>query len=182
MNNMIDNKIFKSDYEKLKEVTLNPMRHTAPNAYEHCEQVRKRVVELAILYGCSEEERQTLVTLAALHDIGKIEGTANPSKSVELLSRYAVFDDDFVNLVKFHDINLSWYQSMKKGQSPGNKAWNRLLRKVDMKLLCIFMVADRVDCPGGWRSNAALVWFLEECKTRNLLNTELVLDEALISP
>src|SRR5438034_730785 len=38
------------------------------------------------------------------------------------------------------------------------------------------LVADRVDCPGGWHANAPLVWFLDEARKRGFLNTELVLD------
>ncbi len=177
MKSIIDNKKFLSDYERLNKITLNPMRHTATNAHEHCEWVRERVSELAVLNNCSEEEQLLLENLAIIHDIGKIKGTANPSKSVELLYQYGNFDEDFVNLVKFHDTNLPWYLSMLKDQIPGDKAWKRLARKTDLKLLCIFMVADRVDCPGGWKLNAPLVWFLNECKNRNLINSELVLND-----
>ena len=49
--------------------------------------------------------------------------------------------------------------------------------KVDLHLLCLFMVADRADCPGGWRTNQALTWFLEEVRKRNLLTLELQLDD-----
>jgi 8-oxo-dGTP pyrophosphatase MutT (NUDIX family) len=51
-----------------------------------------------------------------------------------------------------------------------------------VRLLCLFMVADRVDCPGGWRTNHPLVWFLEEVKRRKLLSTELLLDDGLAVP
>ncbi len=30
---------------------------------------------------------------------------------------------------------------------------------------CLFMVADRVDFPGGWRANRPLAWFLEDVAT-----------------
>ena len=72
-------------------------------------------------------------------------------------------------MVKYHDTNLPWYISMQKGQPPSRKAWAKLGRKVNMRLLCIFMVADRVDCPGGWQANDALVWFLEEATKRGFL-------------
>jgi len=49
--------------------------------------------------------------------------------------------------------------------------------KVDLRLLCIFMVADRVDCPGSWRFNRPLAWFLQEVRDRQLLNQELQLDD-----
>jgi 8-oxo-dGTP pyrophosphatase MutT (NUDIX family) len=48
--------------------------------------------------------------------------------------------------------------------------------RVDVYLLCLFMVADRVDCPGGWRENAPLVWFLAEAERRGLLAAKLQLD------
>jgi 8-oxo-dGTP pyrophosphatase MutT (NUDIX family) len=88
-----------------------------------------------------------------------------------------VADDRLINLVKYHDANLPWYQAAQRGEPPSEKAWNRLARKVDMRLLCLFMVADRVDCPGGWRANRPVVWFLEEVKRRDLLQADLVLDD-----
>ena len=51
-----------------------------------------------------------------------------------------------------------------------------MLRKLDIRLLCLFMVADRVDCPGGWQANEPLVWFLDQVKQRNLLDLDLVID------
>jgi 8-oxo-dGTP pyrophosphatase MutT (NUDIX family) len=38
-----------------------------------------------------------------------------------------------------------------------------------VRLLAIFMVADRVDAPPGWRRNAPTVWFLEEARARGLI-------------
>lgn len=38
------------------------------------------------------------------------------------------------------------------------------------------MVADRVDCPGGWRNNPPLVWFLDELRARGLVTERLELD------
>lgn len=169
MKSCITNPRFISDYEKLKTVTLNPRRHTAGTAYEHCELVCKKVIELAELNSCTADEKQFLENMARLHDIGKINGTANPAKSVELIEQYGSFDELFIEFVKYHDINLPWYQSTQKGQTPGDKAWKKLSGRVDIKLLCIFMIADRVDCPGGWMKNAPLVWFLGECKRRKLI-------------
>src|SRR5262249_2146825 len=120
---------------------------------------------------------QVLRNLAYCHDIGKISGTANPEKSVELLPRYGNFDDGFIELVKKHDTNLPWFLSSERGQPPTDKAWRKLARKVDLRLLCLFMVADRADCPGGWRSNRPLVWFLQQVQDRRLLSTELNLDD-----
>src|SRR5215510_2156397 len=111
MSSLADNPAFCADYERLKAVSLNPARHTAPNAHEHCEMVRRRAVELAALNRCTTEETALLGDLARVHDIGKITGTANPDESVALLPRYGVADERLINLVKYHDTNLPWYQA-----------------------------------------------------------------------
>jgi 8-oxo-dGTP pyrophosphatase MutT (NUDIX family) len=177
MSSLSNNSSFWADYERLKAVALNPVRHAAPNAYEHCEMVRERAVELAKLNDCTDEEIATLEDLARLHDIGKIAGNANPVESVALLASYGITDEPFTNLVKYHDTNLPWYQVAQRGEPPTDKAWNKMARKVNMRLLCLFMVADRVDCPGGWRANAPLVWFLQEAEKRSLLGSGLVLND-----
>jgi 8-oxo-dGTP pyrophosphatase MutT (NUDIX family) len=46
---------------------------------------------------------------------------------------------------------------------------------VDLRILCLFMVADRVDAPGGWRRNAPTAWFLEQARARGSIG-ELRLD------
>ncbi|HEY5602283.1 MAG TPA: hypothetical protein VIM41_04170 [Gammaproteobacteria bacterium] len=130
---------------------------------------------MATQNACTEAETAILVNLAYVHDIGKTLGTAKPEQSVELLARYGDFDARFINLVKYHDINLPWYVSYTKGEAPSNKAWQKLAGKLDMRLLCIFMVADRVDCPGGWNQNNALVWFLNQCRERDLIPQALAL-------
>lgn len=182
MSPLFDNPGFRADYERLKTVSLDPSRHAAPNAYEHCEMVCTRILELAALNGCTAEETSRLSDLARVHDIGKISGTANPLESVALLTNYGITDERFIDLVRYHDTNLPWYQAAQRGEPPSDKAWNRLARKVDVRLLCLFMVADRVDCPGGWRANRPLAWFLEEVKRRNLLGIDLVLDEGPAVP
>lgn len=158
----INNSQFIKDYQSLKRVSLNPERHTAANAYEHCEMVVDRVKELSELNNLNPDQVNILVALAKVHDIGKCRGDTKPDTSVKLLQEYGCIDDDFIQLVKYHDINLPWYISKTKGQTPTDKAWRKLSRKVEMRLLCIFMIADRVDCPGGWQANKALVWFLDE--------------------
>ena len=168
---------FCQDYEKLKSVSLNPARHAAPNAYEHSEMVLQRVLELAEANRLTDDEKEILANLARVHDIGKITGDSSPTKSVELLPKYGEFGEDFVALVKYHDCNLSWYQSCQRGEPPSDKAWRKLARRASLRLLCLFMVADRVDCPGGWRANAPLVWFLDEIKQRELPGSELLLDD-----
>lgn len=177
MQNILDNPVFRADYEQLRNVKLNPARHTASTAHEHCERVAVRAIHLASLNACTAEETQVLRNLAFAHDIGKIGGTANPAESVELLPRYGITDGKFIELVKYHDMNLPWYLSFEQGQPPSDKAWRKMASRVDLRLLCLFMVADRADCPGSWRSNHPLVWFLQEAKGRGLLMRELVLDD-----
>jgi hypothetical protein len=177
MQLITNNTNFLADYQQLQKISLNPERHTARNAYEHCEMVVDRIKQLAKVNHCLEEETAILVNLAFLHDIGKTTGTAKPEKSVELLPRYGEFDESFVSLIKYHDINLPWYISYTKGEAPTVKAWQKLSRRVDIKLLCIFMVADRVDCPGGWTKNKALMWFLGQCRERGYLSQELKIEE-----
>ena len=177
MNSILDNAAFRADYDKLADVSLNPTRHSARDAREHCELVRRRAKDLAELNGCDEAQKVILDNLSLVHDIGKIEGTASPAKSVELLPRYGEFDDAFIALVKYHDTNLPWYQASQKGEPPSDKAWNRLARRTDLRLLCLFMVADRVDCPGGWIANEPLVWFLDECEKRRLLAPDFQVDD-----
>ena len=182
MSSIVDNPKFSADYDRLKAISLNPSRHAASNAYEHCEMVHQRAIELAVLNRCTEEEIALLSRLARVHDIGKIAGTANPVESVALLPNYGIKDERLVNMVKYHDMNLPWYQAAQRGEPPSERAWNKLARKVDTRLLCLFMVADRVDCPGGWRTNHALVWFLEEVERRKLFSAELVLDDGPAVP
>jgi hypothetical protein len=177
MSSLLNNPHFCADYERLKVVSLNSSRHTAPNAYQHCEVVRQRVLELATLNGCTSEESALLSDLARAHDIGKITGTASPSASVLLLTHYGITDQRFIDLVKNHDTNLPWYRAVHRGEPPTDRAWDRLARRVDVRVLCLFMVADRVDCPGGWQANRPLVWFLEEAQRRGLLAADLVLND-----
>ncbi len=178
MTSILDNPDFRSDFERLASVTLNPERHTAANARAHSLAVAARAAHLARRNGLDEQRQRTLVDLAYLHDIGKLAGTANPSASVELLPRYGIADSALIELVRMHDINLPWHLSMLRGEAPSDKAWRKLARRVDLSLLCLFMVADRVDCPGGWRANAALVWFLDEVARRGFLDGTLELDDA----
>lgn len=180
MQNLLANPDFLTDYQKLKAVKLNSARHAAATAHDHCEMVAARAAHLAVLNGCTPEEAQVLQNVAFAHDIGKLGGTTSPEKSVELLPRYGIVDDSFVALVKYHDINLPWYLSFEKGQPPSDKAWHKMEGKVNLRLLCLFMVADRVDCPGGWRSNRPLVWFLQEVRERKLLKDDLQLDDGLL--
>jgi ADP-ribose pyrophosphatase YjhB (NUDIX family) len=182
MDDLLADPRFLADYEKLEGVKLNPARHAARNAREHCDMVAARVARLAALNNASPEEQRVLANLAAAHDIGKICGSTDPARSVELLPRYGITDEAFTDLVKYHDINLPWFLAHQRGQPPSDRAWRKLAGKVNVRLLCLFMVADRVDCPGGWRTNRPLVWFLEEVKVRKLLDRELALDDGPTVP
>jgi hypothetical protein len=178
MHPILNHPIFRADFERLREVTLNPERHTAKTARDHAELVAQRGAALAAAHELSAEDTQTLVTLAFVHDIGKISGTARPAASVELLPRYDLTEERFIELVRYHDINLPWWQSAQRGEPPTDKAWRKLASRVNVRLLCLFMVADRVDCPGGYRQNRALMWFLDEAQRRGLVGPPLRLEGA----
>lgn len=180
MGDILNNEAFRSDYEKMRAVSLNPEYHSAANGYEHSEQVRDRAMELAQQNECTHEEFELLANLARVHDIGKISGTANPSKSVELLPKYGITDEQFLQLVKYHDTNLPWYMAAQKGQPPSDKAWRKMAGKVDMRILCIFMVADRIDCPGGWKENEPLIWFINEAKRKGYLDEPVFVEDEIL--
>jgi 8-oxo-dGTP pyrophosphatase MutT (NUDIX family) len=139
--------------------------------------VARRAGALARANACTADEVQLLENLGRAHDIGKITGTAKPEKSLGVLAECGVEDAAFLALVKWHDTNLPWYLSAQRGQPPSDKAWRRLATELDVRLLAMFMVADRVDAPPGWRRNAPLVWFLAEAKRRGLVG-DLALDIA----
>ena len=169
--------LFAADFDKLAGVTLNPERHTSPNAHAHSLAVARRASALALANGLDEEDAARLHDLGLVHDIGKIGGTTAASKSVELLPKYGLVEPSFVELVRYHDVNLPWHMSLGRGEPPTDKAWRKMASRVDMLRLALFMVADRVDCPGGHRANAALVWFLAEAERRGLVaSSGLVLD------
>lgn len=174
MQSLRNNTLFMSDFGKMKSVTLDPTRHSAANAFEHSLMVEQRIILLGGLNHCDPAEIETLRNLALIHDIGKIEGTTSAAKSVEFLPRFGEFPKHFEDLVAYHDINLPWYRANEKGEPPGDKAWAKMARRVNMKILCLFMIADRVDFPGGWRENAPLIWFLDQCKRRGLLLDEIL--------
>jgi ADP-ribose pyrophosphatase YjhB (NUDIX family) len=175
MTTLLDNPRFAAAYAQLAGVTLNPRRHTAANARAHSEAVATRAALLAHQNGCTEAEVQLLEDLGRVHDIGKISGTARPERSLEVLAGCGIADPQLLALVKWHDTNLPWFNAHTRGQPPTDKAWRRLASEVDVRLLALFMVADRVDAPPGWRRNAPLVWFLDQARTRGLVG-DLSLD------
>ena len=177
MTSLHRNKKFQEDFKQLREVRLNPDRHEARNALEHCKLVRFRVLELAKMNSLSAEETILLENVALVHDIGKITGTTSPTASVKILRGYNIDDEKLLNMVKKHDINLPWYNAHLTGKPPTENDWQKLKRNVDLRLLCIFMIADRVDCPGGWRGNEPLVWFLDEARKRDLLEEKIILED-----
>jgi ADP-ribose pyrophosphatase YjhB (NUDIX family) len=175
MDNILDNQRFADTFRQLAGVTLNPRRHTAANALEHSEAVAVRAAALARANRCSPAEARLLEDLGRAHDIGKVTGTARPERSLVVLRDCGVDDPALLALVKWHDTSLPWYLAMTRGQPPTDKAWRRLAAEVDLRLLALFMVADRVDAPPGWRRNAPTVWFLAEARKRGLVG-ELSLD------
>ena len=175
MESLLKNERFAAAYEELGRVPLNPRRHTAKDARAHSDAVATLAARLGASNGCSAPEIELLRNLGHAHDIGKITGTASPARSLDLLAECGVDDRDFLGLVKWHDTSLPWHRSLGRGQAPSDKAWRRLAKEVDPRLLCIFMVADRVDAPGGWRRNAPTTWFISEARARGIVG-ELVLD------
>jgi ADP-ribose pyrophosphatase YjhB (NUDIX family) len=176
MTRLSDHPKFTEVYQRLATVSLNPRRHTAANAHAHSEAVAARAEALARANGCSPEDVALLEDLGRAHDIGKITGTARPEKSLEVLADCGITEPRLLALVKWHDTNLPWFNASRRGQPPSDKAWRRLASELDPRLLVLFMVADRVDAPPGWRRNAPLVWFLDEARTRGLAG-DLVLEQ-----
>ena len=162
-------------YRRLADVGLNPRRHTAPHALAHSEAVAARAAALARANQLPGDDVALLEDLGRVHDIGKVTGTARPEQSLDVLREHGVADARLLALVKWHDTNLPWYLADRRGQPPSDRAWRRLAAELDVGLLALFMVADWVDAPPGWRRNAPLVWFLAEARRRGLVG-ELTLE------
>jgi hypothetical protein len=179
LTSLLSNASFRADFALLERVALDPARHAAPNARAHSEAVARRARDLAALNGCSLGDTELLEAAGLVHDIGKIDGTTSASASVDRLPRYDVQDPRLADLVRYHDVNLPWFLATARGRGdpPSERAWRRLLSKVDPSLLALLMVADRVDCPGGWRANEPLVWFLAELRRRGALPAGLAFEE-----
>ncbi len=173
---ILDNPRFAETYQRLADVTLNPRRHTAASARAHSEAVAAHAAALARANGCTDAEALLLENLGRAHDIGKVTGTARPERSLDVLAQCGIADAPFLALVKWHDTSLPWWNASQKGQPPTDKAWRRLAAEVELRLLAMFMVADRVDAPAGWRRNAPTAWFLREARARGLMQEDLVLD------
>jgi 8-oxo-dGTP pyrophosphatase MutT (NUDIX family) len=169
MEDLLKNQRFAEVYRRLKNVSLNPRRHTAPDAQAHSDAVAQLARRLGLANGCTPNELQLLSNLGHAHDLGKITGTARPERSLEVLADCGVSDPELLTLVKWHDTGLPWHKAVLRGEAPSDKAWRRLAQDVDIRLLSIFMVADRVDAPGGWRRNAPTPWFLGEARRRGLI-------------
>ena len=166
MENLLNNQRFAEAYQRLGHVSLNPRRHTAPNARAHSQAVAELAVRLGLANACTPTELQLLSNLGYAHDLGKITGTARPERSLEVLADCGVTDPELLSLVKWHDTSLPWHKALLRGEAPSDKAWRRLAQEVDVRLLCLFMVADRVAAPGGWRRKAPNPWFLAEAHRR----------------
>jgi ADP-ribose pyrophosphatase YjhB (NUDIX family) len=175
MMNVLDSQAFRETYQGLAVVALNPRRHTAAHALAHSEAVAARAGVLGRANGCDDATVRLLENLGRAHDVGKVTGTAKPERSLAVLHDCGITDPALLALVKWHDTNLPWYLAHQRGQPPSDKAWRRLASELDLRVLALFMVADRVDAPPGWRRNAPLVWFLDQARARGLIG-ELVLD------
>jgi len=175
MQDLLKNERFNAAYERLAAVSLNPRRHTAKDARAHSEAVATMAIRLGAANSCTATQLELLENLGRAHDIGKITGTARPERSLEVLAACQISHPTLLALVKWHDTSLPWYHAAQRGQAPSDKAWRRLQREVDLRLLCMFMVADRVDAPGGWRRNAPTTWFISEVQSRGLV-AEIELD------
>jgi ADP-ribose pyrophosphatase YjhB (NUDIX family) len=175
MDDIRNNERFADAYCRLSRIQLNPRRHTAADARAHSEAVAALASRLADANGCAPEVRRLLENLGRAHDVGKITGSARPERSLDVLRECGIEDPVFLALVRWHDTALPWYRAASRGEPPSEKAWRRLAGEVDLRLLAMFMVADRVDAPPGWRRNAPTVWFLAQARTRGLAR-ELVLD------
>ena len=175
MEDLLKNELFAAAYERLASVTLNPRRHTTRDARSHSDAVAMLAARLCAANRCSAAEVALLGNLGHAHDIGKITGTARPARSLDILAECGVSDRTLLALVKWHDTSLPWHRSAERGEAPSDRAWRKLASEVEVRLLCLFMVADRVDAPGGWRRNAPTVWFISEARSRGLID-DLVLD------
>lgn len=175
MESLFQNQRFAAAYERLAAVGLNPRRHTAADARAHSDAVAALAARLGAANGCTADEIVLLTNLGHAHDVGKSTGSARPAKSLDVLAECGVTDPGLLALVKWHDTNLPWHHAAERGEPPTDKAWRKLASAVDVRLLCLFMVADRVDAPGGWRRNAPATWFIAQARARGLVG-ELVLD------
>lgn len=177
LDKLLTDPLFQADYARLRYVTLSEDRHSAPNAFEHSELVRRHAVALAKLNHRSTHEVMVLDALGMAHDVGKaVDRHQHAEESMRIVQKYGVDDPSFLALIRFHDIALSWHKSHLKGESPGDKAWRRLAAKVDMTVFCLFMAADRADKTGGWRANEPVVWFFEEAMRRGLVSRDTIFD------
>lgn len=175
MDSLLHNQRFVTAYERLAAVGQNPRRHTATDARAHSDAVATLAARLGAANGCSADEIMLLTNLGHAHDVGKSTGSARPAKSLDVLAECGVTDPVLLALVKWHDTNLPWHHAAQRGEPPTDKAWRKLASAVDVRLLCLFMVADRVDAPGGWRRNAPATWFIAQARARGLVG-ELRLD------
>jgi HD domain len=178
LRTLLGSAAFQADFARLGAVTLDPSRHSTPNARTHSEAVAKRARALAVLNGYPPADADLLEAAGLVHDIGKIGGTTGAAASVERLPLYGIDDARLTELVRYHDVSLSWFLASERGRGdpPGEKAWRKLAARLEPRLLVPFMVADRVDCPGGWRANEPVVWFVEALRRRGLLPSGMVLD------
>jgi hypothetical protein len=130
---------------------------------------------LAEANGCDDGDVEDLVVLARLHDIdlGWPRDWWARARSAKSLEKYGIGSATLCRLFRYRDVCTWWFND---APAPPKRTWKRLARRVDLRLLCLFMVADRVDYPGGWRRCYPLTWFLAGLAHLGLLPEGLSLD------
>lgn len=178
---ILDNKAFATDYERLRSRFVYIDEHTNRTAYEHCELVRKRARELAVLNELRTEDAVLLDDLACLHEIGRVFGSANPSRTLELLPKYGVKSGDRRRrLLEESGVPcaiVNRYACVRQGSRgcpDADFGWDALPCEADLTLLCLFMIAVASDHPNGWKASELLVWFVKEVLKRGLLSRKLI--------
>jgi hypothetical protein len=67
---LMENAAFLADFDRLRDVSLNPTRHTSANAHEHSLGVATRAPSLAAANGCTDVQTSVLRDLGLVHQIG----------------------------------------------------------------------------------------------------------------
>ena len=178
---ILGNKAFAADYERLRSRFVYIDEHTNRTAYEHCELVRKRARELAVLNELQTEDAVLLDDMACLHEIGRAFGSANESRTLELLPNYGVTGRDrrrrLLEALGVPCAIVNRYFCVRQGSRgipDADFGWDALPCEADLLLLCLFMIAAASDHPNGWKASEGLVWFVEEVLKRGLVSRKLI--------
>ena len=98
MESVLDNPNFQADYEKLKDMRLNPARHAARNGHEHSEMVAARAVHLA--------DTDPLVRIHAGFVLGTLGEDSLPA--IPVLIEMLNHGDDHDRKYRATLVQLSW--------------------------------------------------------------------------